>query len=152
MNTTTIESFCIVGIAIRTTNENNQAATDIPKLWETFFTEKIAAHISNRIDDAVYCLYTDYESDYAKPYNTIIGCRVPDLDTIPQGMLGRIIQAGNYTVFSTKGKLMSDMVYRKWIDIWNTPLDRAYTTDFEVYGPKTADPENAEVDIYIALK
>jgi predicted transcriptional regulator YdeE len=31
-------------------------------------------------------------------------------------------------------------------------LDRSYTADFEIYGEKAQNPENAEVDIFIAVK
>ena len=31
-------------------------------------------------------------------------------------------------------------------------LDRSYTADFEIYDEKAQNPENAEVDIFIAVK
>ncbi len=36
MNNMKVEPFKVIGIAVRTTNENNQAAKDIPLLWEKF--------------------------------------------------------------------------------------------------------------------
>ena len=49
---------------------------------------------------------------------------------------------------------MPHVVIRQWQEIWNEDkkLARKYTTDFEVYGRKSLDPENAEVDIFIAIK
>jgi predicted transcriptional regulator YdeE len=47
---------------------------------------------------------------------------------------------------------MEGVKYKTWMDICNTNLQRAYTTDFEIYGEKSADPSNASVDIFIALK
>ena len=39
-----------------------------------------------------------------------------------------------------------------WIKIWNSDLNRIFTSDFEIYGEKAHNPENAEVDIFIAMK
>ena len=36
--------------------------------------------------------------------------------------------------------------------IWNSDLDRSFTSDFEIYGEKAQNPETAEVDIFIAIK
>lgn len=37
-----IRPFNIIGISVRTTNENDQAAKDIPALWKRFISEGIA--------------------------------------------------------------------------------------------------------------
>lgn len=147
-----IQPFYVIGIAVRTTNENNQAATDIPALWNTFFTEGIAEKIPGRTDQSVYSIYTDYEKDHTRPYTTILGCRVANLGNIPEGMVGKTIEGGTYTAFTAKGKLDEGIVYNEWVKIWNSELERTYTSDFEVYGPKAQDPANAEIDIFIAVK
>jgi predicted transcriptional regulator YdeE len=151
MNTKHIDSFFIVGISVRTTNQNNQAATDIGDLWQKFMGENIAVNISNKIDDTVYSVYCRYESDYTAPYTTLLGCKVSSIENIPDGFDYIEIANGNYKQFEAKGNLMEGVVYKKWVDIWNTNLPRAYTTDFEVYDEKSADPNNAMVDIFIAL-
>lgn len=152
MNSTTIQKFYIVGISVRTTNENAQATQDIPALWNRFMTEEIARQIPNKIDDVVYCVYTDYEKDYTKPYTTILGCKVDNLDNIPPGMVGKSIGEGMYTQYTAKGNMLQGSVFNAWTKIWNSDLNRAYTADFEVYDERTHNPENAEVDIYIAVK
>ncbi|KVV15054.1 hypothetical protein AP058_01612 [Flavobacterium sp. TAB 87] len=53
---------------------------------------------------------------------------------------------------STKGNLMDNLVINKWLEIWETDLERKFSADFEVYGEKAKDQANAEVDILIALK
>jgi predicted transcriptional regulator YdeE len=70
---------------LRTTNENNQAAQDIPVLWEKLMNEGIVNAIPNKIDTTIYSLYTDYEKDHTKPYTTILGCKVENIDHIPEG-------------------------------------------------------------------
>jgi predicted transcriptional regulator YdeE len=151
MNKQHINEFNIIGISVRTTNENMQAAKDIPALWSKFTTEEIPGKIPNKIDDIVYCIYTDYEKDHTKPYTTILGCKVKNLDHIPEGMTGKSIPAGEYTPFIAKGNIMQGSVYNEWMKIWETNLPRIFSSDFEVYGVKAQDFENAEVDIFIAV-
>ena len=151
MKKVTVKPLNIIGVSVRTTNENGQAATDITKLWNTFITENIVEKIPNKIDNTIYSVYTDYEGDYTKPYTTILGCNVENLETIPEGMIAKIIDEGTYSAFLSKGDLTKGVVYKEWLKIWELDLDRKYTTDFEVYGEKAQDPTNAEVDIYIAV-
>lgn len=152
MNKVTIEPWKVIGIAVRTTNENNQAATDIAALWGRFMGEQILEAIPNKIDTTVYSIYTEYESDHTKPYTTILGCRVSDLDTIPAGMVGKSFEGGAYVKFSAKGDLAQGLIINKWIEIWSMDLNRAFTADFEVFGTKAQNPADAEVDFLIAVK
>jgi predicted transcriptional regulator YdeE len=147
-----IQSFNVVGIAVRTTNENGQAGQDIPALWNNFMTNGIADKILNKIDDSIYCIYTDYEKDHTKPYTTILGCKVADLQTIPDGMVGKNFEETNYIKFVAKGDISQGIVFNEWTKIWNSNLNRTFTADFEVYGESAHNPENAEVDIFIAVK
>lgn len=146
-----IQSFSVIGIAVRTTNENGQAAKDIPALWNTFITENIAAQIPGKTGSEIYCIYTAYEKDHTQPYTTILGCKVENLNHIPAGMIGKIITAGTYTQFTAKGNLMEGAVFNAWENIWGSDTDRAFTADFEVYGKKAQNPANAEVDIFVAI-
>ena len=152
MNVTTSPSFAFIGLSIRTTNENQQAMQDIPALWAKFFSENTLAKIPNKVNDALYCIYTDYEKDYTKPYTTLLGCKVEILDHIPDGLVGKLIEGGTYTTFTAKGNIHEGIVAQEWYKIWNSGLDRAYTADIEVYGEKAQNPENAEIDILIAIK
>lgn len=148
-----VESFFIVGVSVRTTNENQQAANDIPKLWGRFFAENIMEKIPNKIDRTIYCVYTGYEKDHTKPYTTVLGCKVENLDNVPDGFVGIVIQKGSYHTFTASGKLSDGItVFKKWVEIWNTNLKRTFTTDFEVYGEKANDPDNAEMDIFVAIE
>lgn len=147
-----VKSFSVIGISVRTTNENGQAGQDIPALWNKFMTEGIAEQIPNKIDTSIYCIYTDYEKDHTKPYTTILGCKVENLDTIPNGMAGKTFEQATYTKHIAKGNILQGMVFGEWIKIWSSDLERTFTTDFEVYGEKALNPENAEVDIFVAIK
>ena len=150
MNKVKIEPFMIIGISVRTTNENNQAAKDIGDLWGKFMCENVLGAIPNKIDSTVYSIYTDYESDHTKPYTTILGCKVSNLLTIPNGMIGKFFDGGNYVKLSAKGDLMKGLIVNKWTEIWNMNLDRVFTADFEVFGEKAQNPNDAEIDFLIA--
>lgn len=147
-----LESFNVIGISIRTTNENNQSVQDILGLWNTFLKEGIIDKIPNKISTEIFSIYTDYQGDYIAPYTTILGCKVSSLDSVPEGMVGKKIPAGKYVKKLVKGNLNEGVVFAEWEKIWNSDLDRAYTADFEVYGQKASNPEKAEIDIFVAVK
>src|SRR5215217_285069 len=118
MQTTTVQPFMIIGLAIRTTNANGQSATDIPQLWQQFLSQEIAAQIPGKADQSVYSIYTDYEGDHTLPYTTVLGCKVTSLDHIPEGMVGRSFNGGDYTLVTAKGKIEEGIVFKAWLDIW----------------------------------
>lgn len=151
MKITSVNAFKVIGIAIRTTNENGQAAIDIPQLWNRFLSEGLIARIPDQLSNDIYNIYTDYELDHTKPYTVLLGCKVNSLDIIPEGFTGKSFEGGNYTTFTAKGRMDDGIVYQEWLKIWNSDIPRVFTADFEVYGPKAQDPENAEVEIFIAV-
>ena len=147
-----MEPFNVIGISVRTTNENNQAATEIADLWGKFMIEGVLEAIPNKIDNTVYSIYTDYESDHTKPYSVVLGCKVENLDEIPDGMTGKIIEGGNYVKLSAKGNLAEGLIVNKWIEIWGMDLNRVFTADYEVFGERAQNPADAEIDFLIAVK
>lgn len=151
METQTVEKFIVVGISVRTTNENGKAAIDIPELWTKFMSKNLIEKIPNKIDNTIYCIYTEYEKDYTKPYTTILGCKVSSTENMPNEMVAKTLENQNYRKFVAKGNILQGIVFGEWTKIWNTEIDRKYTADFEVHGEKTQNPENAEVDIYVSI-
>jgi len=152
METKEIAAFNIIGTSIRTTNEKGQSSTDIAGLWKKFLSENISDQIPHKLEHTIYCVYTDYEKDYTKPYTILLGCKVKSLDIIPDNLVGRSFSGGKYVIFTPKGKMKTDIVFLEWLKIWTTEIDRAYTADFEVYGMKAQDPDNAEIDIHISIR
>ncbi len=146
--TTSLEEIRVIGIEARTSNEN--ASDEIPELWKKFFTENIKDKIPNKISSDILSLYTEYESDYTKPYTIIICCKVKDFSDVPEGMVSKIIPASKFAVFTAKGK-MPDKLVETWKYIWTLDLERTYTGDFDVYTEKYSSPE-PEADDYIAIK
>lgn len=152
MQNVKIEPFKVIGISVRTTNENGQSAQDIGQLWARFMAEGIGEKVPNKVSQDVYCVYTNFEKDHTKPYDTILGFRVSSLEHIPQGMAGHQVEAGNFSKYISKGDLtQGKVVYETWAEIWNTDLDRSFTSDFEVYGEKAQNPLDAEVEVFVAI-
>ncbi|MBK6265089.1 effector binding domain-containing protein [Marivirga sp. S37H4] len=152
MENVKIEPFQVIGIAVRTTNENEQAAKDIAQLWDRFMSENILDAIPNKIDNTVYSLYTDYEGDHTQPYTAMLACRVSQLDIIPDGMVGKSFSGGNYVKITAKGDLTKGLIVNEWSKIFELNLERVYTADFEAFGEKARNPKDAEIDFFIAVK
>lgn len=147
------QGFKIMGIAVKTTNVNNQAANDLATLWGKFYSQNIMDKIPNKIDTDVLCIYTDYKSDYQDDYLAIIGVRVSQLDEVPEGLIGRAFAPETFKKFEARGKL-PDAVVDCWLNIWNDDanLNRKYTYDYEVYGALSHNLEDSLVEIMIATK
>jgi predicted transcriptional regulator YdeE len=150
---TTREEIKLVGIAVRTTNqqEMNPATAKIPGLWERFFQGMIADKVPNKTSfESTLAAYTKYQSDYTGAYDLIVGREVNNLSSIPAGMTGITIPAGKYLRFTATGPMPKALI-DTWAYIWkyfskNSQYQRAYTTDYEVH------ESNDKVDIYIAIK
>ncbi len=151
MQTVKIDPFSIVGIAVRTTNENGQATKDIAQLWQQFLSDNILDKIPHKVNNEIYSVYTDYEGDHTKPYTTIIGCKVENLTDTPKGMIGKSFDGGEYIKTSAKGDLMQGLIVDHWSTIFKMELNRNYVADFEIFGEKAQDPSNAEVDFYVGI-
>ncbi len=152
METIQKENLKIIGISVRTTNQNQQAAKDIPALWEQFVATNVIDKIPNKLDGKVFSVYTDYESDYMGSYTTILGCEVSSLENVPEGMTTVEIPEDFYTNFIVNGQLNENIVYNKWLEIWQSDIKRSYRSDFEVYEKSTLKEQKGTVNIYIATE
>jgi predicted transcriptional regulator YdeE len=152
MNNKTVEhsDFKIIGISVRTTNQDGKSQKDIGELWGKFMGQNILAQIPEKESNDVYCIYTDYETDFNGPYTTILGCKVRSLDSIPDGFVGKVIPAAKYNLYTSAGKL-PDCVVDTWKHIWQSGVKRKYSADFDVYSEKAQNPQNAEVDTYLSI-
>jgi predicted transcriptional regulator YdeE len=151
------KAFVVIGIAVRT--DNRREATPeglIPKQWQRFFADNLQAKISGRQSDAIYALYTQYQSDKSGDYTYILGKQVRDGSPVPPGMVSWTVPGGDYKVFTTARGNVTKVVPSTWRRIWDEEdhaiLHRAYRTDFEVYDERARDPQNSVVDIYIGVK
>ena len=145
--------FKLIGISVRTTNQNNKVQEDLGKLWGQFSSENINEEIPNKISNEILAIYTDYQSNDTEDYTTIIGVPVSTLTEIPNGMIGQEFQPENFKKFIAKGEIPK-AVDDTWINIWEQDknLNRKYTYDFELYGANCNKGTDSEVEIFVALK
>ena len=80
-------------------------------------SENMLQQIPNKVDNTIYCMYTEYEKDHTKPYTTLLGCKVENLENIPTGMIGKTVEDGIYIKQTVKGNLMQGVIANAWIKI-----------------------------------
>ncbi len=139
---THLPSLNIAGISIRTANAGGRAQKEIGELWQKFTGQQILQNIPNRVNDDIYCMYTEYESDANAEYTTIIGCRVNDISDLPPDISGWLIPGQLYRLYNTEtpGNIMAT-----WMHIWQSDIDRAYAADFDVY------KQDGSVETYLSV-
>jgi len=127
----------IAGIAMRTTNQDNRAQTDIGNLWAKFISENIAGQITARLSEDIYCVYTDYENDHTGWYTTVLGCRIESPDD-SDGMFTALIPKGSYRLYKPEGE-MPGCIVNTWQQIWTDCCGRNYIADYDLYRGDRAD-------------
>lgn len=151
------ESLTIMGIAARTSNQAEATGNGgIPKLWQQFYQEQISNQITKKNSPACYGLYTEYEDGARGLYTMMIGHAVTPAAQDQAGLVKKEVPAAKYLVFTSKQGPLSEVVPQAWQQIWSyfeeATDERIFTGDFEYYDQRSADPMNAVVDIYIAVK
>ena len=131
----------IVGFAARTSNEDPQMGAIIGGLWKQLYTPENTEKIQNRVNAYAIGLYSDYDKE---GYQVTAGFEVSDVES-ENGYVAKTIPAGRYAKFSVHGDMI-EAVANSWKEIWETPLDRTFTGDFEEY------LSQEDIDIYIAIK
>lgn len=147
-----VEEFYVIGIFVRTSNAPGKGEKDIPALWKRFSMEQTHSIIPNKINDDVYGVYSDYDGDHTQPYTLTIGVKVSSTESIPEGMHAVKVCAGNYEKFSGQGKLSENIIFNKWIEVWQANLKREYSTDFEYYPSNLFFGDDLSFDIMISVK
>ena len=131
----------IVGFTARTSNEDPQMGAIIGDLWKQLYTPENTEKIQNRVNAYAIGLYSDYDKE---GYQVTAGFEVSDAES-GNGFTVKTIPAGRYAKFSVHGDMI-EAVANSWKEIWETPLDRTFTGDFEEY------LSQEDIDIYIAIK
>ena len=131
----------IVGFTARTSNEDPQMGAIIGGLWKQLYTPENTEKIQNRVNAYAIGLYSDYDKE---GYQVTVGFEVSDAES-GNGFAVKTIPGGTYAKFSVHGDMI-EAVANSWKEIWETPLDRTFTGDFEEY------LSQEDIDIYIAIK
>jgi predicted transcriptional regulator YdeE len=146
------EEIRLMGLSLKfkTTNLNGQSSADCGNLWQAFEQGNIMNQIPDRIGSSIYAVYYAYEGDYLQPFSYFIGCPVNiDAQPVP-GLEILTIPSDTYRKFTASG-ILPDCISFTWKKIWESDIQRAYRTDFEVYDERSKDWNNAEVDILISV-
>jgi predicted transcriptional regulator YdeE len=146
----TLGEFRVAGISVRTTNIDGHSQKDTSQLWSRFMNENIAGKIPDKLSEDIFCIYTDYESDYIGPYTTILGFKVSSAEKLAPGLVVKTISPANYLLFKYSGKL-PHCVLQTWGAIWEADIKRKYLADFDVYPPDAFSSENPEVETYLSV-
>lgn len=150
--------FFVAGYQVRTNNANEMTGHgEIGKLWQRYFQETLGAQIPNRADPATIVVYSRYAGDEKGDYDYLLGSRVTSVDHLPAGMAFTRIAPGPYAVLTTSQGPLVDVLQAEWKKIWAMqPAElggkRAFLTDYEVYDARTANPQQAQVEIHIGLQ
>ncbi len=150
--------FRVIGISTRTTNAIEMSGRRvIGKQWDRFMKDGLLGKIPERVDSNILALYTNYESDHSGAYTFILGAKVSSAENVPPGMVIKEVPRGKYAVFTSARGSAAKVVPESWQHINSLPKsapggDRTYQADFEVYGSRAADPQHAQVKIYVGIR
>lgn len=146
----TLPRKSVVGITARTRNGCESAGKVIGGLWRDFYDKGIFRSIEHKSNDCAVGIYSDYETDEKGEYSVTAGCEVSDTRNRPEGTVIKNIPGGKYAKFIVEED-MERAVREFWTKLWDLPLDRTYSGDFEEYQPGNT-AEHAVIHVYIAIK
>ena len=146
------DAFSVIGLEYYGENKHNE----IGEMWGKF--NEIANSIPNKVFpmEAVFGLCYMLPDDKEGSFHYIASVSVTSLDKIPAGMIGKMIPASNYAVFTHYGKLDTlgetyHKIYQEWLP--ETGLKIRTDLDFEYYDKRfVQSSDSSEFDIYISLQ
>jgi predicted transcriptional regulator YdeE len=155
-----LDAFEVTGIAVVTNNQQETGGAPlIPKLWQQVIQGRALDDVPHKIEQNIYAVYTDYASDADGDYTIVIGAKCsPTAGTlVPPSLVSKTVPSGRYAVFTSARGAVAQVVVETWKQVWSyygKPVhgQRAYRADFEIYDHRAADPNNAQVDIYIGVQ
>lgn len=150
MNVTERAELIVVGYVVRTTNadEMDPARAKLPAVWQRAGAPGAFAHVPGRVDENLYAVLTDFESDHHGAFTQIVGTGVRTVPRLPEGMVAVRVPAGQAMKIEVRGP-MPQALADTWQQVWKHTESggapaRAFTTDLEVHHPEG-------VDLYIAV-
>jgi AraC family transcriptional regulator len=142
-------------ISIQSPDKNNMKK--IPQLWGQFMSQ--ISRIPNRAGHACYGLVEGLPESESKSHPDelfYIACaEVTQIDSIPPGMIQRVVPAGRYAAFTHKGKLdgleqTMIYIYRTWLPKSGVQLRKA--PHLELYDQRfVPGSDQSEFDILLPV-
>ncbi|MBW7477634.1 GyrI-like domain-containing protein [Paenibacillus oenotherae] len=154
-----LASMTLAGVGARTDNQCEAGPEGcIPELWQRFMEAGLSQLPGTQEPRYTYVLYTDYESDVNGAYTVLIGHEwegePPVVDKV--GWTTAALPESRYIVFKASGGPVQQVVIEAWQYIWawfeSSPHVRTYSGDFERYDMAGFNPEQAVVEIYLAIQ
>ncbi len=149
----------VCGVADKTNNSSPEMGAKIGALWQKLYGT-MAQTMKGRVNGKAVGLYCDYGKSLEDDYTVLVGCEVESENAAKtntaaeggstSGSAYRHIPAGRYAKFTLRGDVVK-AVGETWREIWNTPLERTFTGDFEEY-QEDCDGKTGTIFIYIAVK
>ncbi|MER7130651.1 GyrI-like domain-containing protein [Streptosporangium saharense] len=135
----------VVGHAVRTSNaeELEQGRGRLGALWARASVPGAFAHVPGRIDENLYAVLTDYESDHHGSYTQIVGVAVRSAAALPEGMVAVRVPGVQTLKVEARGPMPGALI-EAWQQVWKhtesggSPA-RAFTTDLEIHHAGGAD-------------
>lgn len=146
----TLEAKTVVGLTARTANNDPQMGAVIGGLWQQLYGQGIISMIGQRVNDHAIGLYSDYTDGVDGSYNITVGCEVAHPLSLPPDTVVKQIPAGRYAKTVVIGDQV-EAVGKAWQQLWQLPLERTYTGDFEEYVSYSGDGQG-EIHIYVAIQ
>ncbi|GGL00116.1 DNA-binding protein [Sphaerisporangium melleum] len=138
----------VVGYAVRTSAavESDPSRAQLSALWARAGAPGAFAHVPGRVDENIYAVLIDYESDHKGAYTQIVGVAVRTAARLPEGMVAVRVPAVQALKVEGRGP---QALAEAWQQVWRFTEagglpQRAFTTDLEVH-------HQAGVDLYLAL-
>jgi predicted transcriptional regulator YdeE len=157
MNIQQRDGFYVVGLTARTNNAHEMSGKGkIGEVWQEFLRPDLVVKIPNKIGVDLIAVYTDYETDHTGHYTYLLGMPISSAEALPASLTVKHIPPGRYAVFRSERGPIKEVVPEVWQRIWALSHKqlggkRAFKSDFEIYDQRAADPENAQIDVYVGL-
>jgi predicted transcriptional regulator YdeE len=158
MNIQQHAGFYIAGLTARTNNAHEMSGKGkIGNVWQEFLKPNVVAKIPNKMGVDLIAVYTDYETDHTGHFTYLLGLPILTAESLPADLTIKHIPAGRYAVFSSSRGPIKQVVPEIWQRIWSMSPEelggtRAFKTDYEIYDQRAANPENAQIDVYVGLR
>lgn len=138
----------VIGLEARLRGPDDEA-----EIWRRFNREAIALRIPNaRAPLAVLAMRFDTSPD---GYTFLLGAEVSSLSDVPEGLVSRRLPATDYAVLASCRGPVRDVQREVWSRAESLRLDhktRSFAQDFEVHDQRSANPNKAQLDLYLSLK
>ncbi|WP_158945444.1 GyrI-like domain-containing protein [Granulicella sp. S190] len=158
MNIQQHSGFYVVGVAARTNNAAEMNGSGkIGQIWQTLLRDSLVAKIPNKLGVDLIAVYTDYEGDHRGQYTYLLGLPVSSIQDVPANFIAKHIPNGRYAVVTSNRGPLKEVVAEAWQRIWAmSPEDlggtRSFRSDYEIYDQRAADPEKAQIEVYVGLR